>query len=151
LAVATLLIGGTHGLTLLHDAGVKLLEALPQPEKDHDPAVLSSLISVRLQNRELGQATELARRATELQPDSGFASLSLAIALQNSGDDSGAERQFLHTIELDPSLQPAWVNLVFLYEKEGKQAEKLAILDRYLKWNPQNIWFRQLKAILPTH
>ena len=73
----------------------------------------------------------MARRATELQPDSGFASLSLAIALQNSGDDSGAERQFLHTIDLDPSLQPAWVNLVFLYEKEGKQAEKLAILENY--------------------
>src|ERR1035438_2263734 len=148
LAVAALVIGGTHGLGPLRDTGVQLLEALPQPEKDHDPEVLSSLVSIRLQSRELEQAREFARRATEVQPDSGFASLNLALALQNSGDDAGADRQLLHTIDLDPSLQPAWVNLVFLYEKQGRQTEKIVLLDRYLKWNPQNIWFRQLKAML---
>jgi len=95
----------------------------------------------------LNEARELARRVVELQPDSGFASLNLAIALQNGGDGQGAERQFLHTIDLDPSLQPTWVNLVFLYEKQGRQAEKAALLDRYLKWNPQSLWFRQLKAM----
>lgn len=147
-AVAALVIGGTHGLSGLRDTGVKLLEALPQPEKESDPAVLSSLVSIRLQRRELEQAREFARRATEMQPDSGFAALNLANALQNSGDDAGAERQLLHTIDLDPSLQPAWINLVFLYEKQGRQADRIAILDRYLKWNPQNIWFRQLKAML---
>lgn len=149
LAVASLIIGGTHGLQPLHDTGAKLIEALPQAEKENDAAVLSSLVSVRLQRRELAEARDLARRAAELQPDSGFASLSLAIAIENGGDDAGAERQYLHTIELDPSLQPAWVNLVFLYEKQDRQAEKIALLDRYLKWNPQNIWFRQLKAMLP--
>jgi tetratricopeptide (TPR) repeat protein len=126
-----------------------LLEALPQREKENDPEVLSSLVSIRLQLRELEQAREFARRAAEVQPDSGFASLNLALALQNSGDDAGAERQLLHTIDLDPSLQPAWINLVFLYEKQGRQADRIAILDRYLKWNPQSIWFRQLKAMLP--
>ena len=147
LAVASLVIGGTRGLQSLHDNGAKLLEALPQIDKQNDPEVLSSLISVRLQRRELSEARELARRVAELQPDSGFASLNLAIALQNGGDDQGAERQFLHTIDLDPSLQPTWVNLVFLYEKQGRQAEKTALLDRYLKWNPRSIWFRQLKAM----
>jgi len=149
LAVASLVIGGTHGMSSLRDTGVQLLEALPQPEKENDPVVLSSLISIRLQRRELEQARDLARRGTEIQPDSGFASLNLALALQNSGDDAGAEKQLLRTIDLDPSLQAAWVNLVFLYEKQGRQAERAALLDRYLKWNPQNIWFRQLKAMLP--
>ena len=136
-------------MSSLRDTGVQLLEALPQPEKENDPVVLSSLISIRLQRRELEQARDLARRGTEIQPDSGFASLNLALALQNSGDDAGAEKQLLRTIDLDPSLQAAWVNLVFLYEKQGRQAERAALLDRYLKWNPQNIWFRQLKAMLP--
>jgi Doubled CXXCH motif (Paired_CXXCH_1)/Tetratricopeptide repeat len=149
LAVAALVIGGTHGLGTLRDTGVQLLEALPQREKENDPEVLSSLVSIRLQLREMEQAREFARRAAEVQPDSGFASLNLALALQNSGDDAGAERQLLHTIDLDPSLQPAWINLVFLYEKLGRQSDRIAILDRYLKWNPQNIWFRQLKAMLP--
>lgn len=151
LAVAALVIGGTHGLSSLREKGVDLLEALPQPDKENDPEVLSSLVSIRLQSRELEQARKFARRAIEVQPDSGFASLNLALALQNSGDDAGADRQFLHTIDLDPSLQPAWVNLVFLYEKQGREVDRAALLDRYLKWNPQNIWFRQLKAMLRQH
>ena len=93
LAVAALVIGGTHGLGTLRDTGVQLLEALPQREKENDPEVLSSLVSIRLQLREMEQAREFARRAAEVQPDSGFASLNLALALQNSGDDAGAERQ----------------------------------------------------------
>jgi tetratricopeptide (TPR) repeat protein len=150
-AVAALIVGGTHGLTSLRQTGVDLLEALPKTENENDSEVLSSLVSIGLQRRELEQAREFARRATELQPDSGFASLNLALVLQNSGDEAGAERQLLHTIDLDPSLQPAWVNLVFLYEKQGRQADRIALLNRYLKWNPQNIWFRQLKAMLPQH
>jgi predicted Zn-dependent protease len=138
-------------LNSLRETGVQLLEALPQPEKENDPIVISSLISIRLQRREMEQARELARKLTEVQPDSGFAALNLALALENSGDDVGAEKQLLHTIDLDPSLQAAWVNLVFLYEKQGRQAERAALLDRYLKWNPQNIWFRQLKGMLPPH
>jgi Tfp pilus assembly protein PilF len=83
-----------------------------------------------------------------LRPDSGFASLDLANALQEGGDLAGAERQLLDTIALDPSLQQAWVDLTFLYEKQGRQTDRMAILDRYLQWNPQNIWFRRLKSIL---
>jgi len=148
LAVATLVIGGTHGITSLHDNGTKLLEALPAEQRDRDPAVLSSLVSVGLQRREWEQAKAYAVRTAEIQPDSGLSSLSLAIVLQNSGDDAGAERQLLHTIDLDPSLQPAWVNLSFLYKQLGREHDRVELLNRYLKWNPQSIWLRQLKAML---
>lgn len=148
LAVASLIVGGTHGLPSLRNEGVKLLEALPDSEKENDPEVLSSLISVRLKNREAERAKQLALRAIGLQPESVFASMNLANALRESGDQEGAERQLLKTIELDPTYQQAWVDLTFLYEKQGRQADRIAILDRYLKWNPQNIWFRQLKSIL---
>lgn len=148
LALAALIVGGTRGLSSLRDTGVRLLEALPQREKENDPAVLSGLVSVRLQRREPEQAQEFARRATQTQPDSGFASLNLAIALQNSGDEAGAEHQYLHTIDLDLSLQTAWVDLALLYQRQGRQSERAAILDRYLRWNPQNIWIRKLKAML---
>jgi hypothetical protein len=40
------------------------------------------------------------------------------------------------------------MNLTFLYEKQGRLADRIALLDRYLEWNPQNIWFRRLKSIL---
>jgi hypothetical protein len=151
LAVATLAVGAAHNLTAMRNAGAKLLEALPQREQENDPAVLSSLISVRLKDRQPQRAQELARRALQIQPDSGFASLNLAFALQDSGDEAGAERQLLATIDLDPSLQQAWTNLTFLYEKQRRESDRIALLDRYLHWNPQNIWFRQLKAILSQH
>ncbi len=110
--------------------------------------MLSSLVSVGLKNHEPERAQEFARRAIQLVPDSGFASWDLANALQEGGDEGGAERQLLKTIDLDPSLQGAWVSLVFLYEKQGRQSDRIAVLDRYLRWDPQNIWFRQLKTIL---
>ncbi len=148
LALATLIVGGTHGLQSLHDKGVSLLEALPQAEKENDPGVLSGLVSIRLQRREPDQAVMFARRDLEVQPDSGFAALSLSIALQNSGDDAGAEKMLLHTIDLDPSLQAAWINLTFLYDRQGRQSDRVALLNRYLQWNPQSVWFRQLKNML---
>jgi tetratricopeptide (TPR) repeat protein len=101
-----------------------------------------------LQRREPDQALAFARRALEVQPDSGFAALSLSIALQNSGDEAGAEKMLLHTIDLDPSLQAAWINLALLYEHQGRQADRVALLNRYLEWNPQSVWFRQLKNML---
>ena len=147
-ALAALIVGGTHGLQSLHDKGAALLEALPQAAKDNDPAVLSGLVSIRLQRREPDQALTFAGRALEIQTDSGFAALSLSIALQNSGDDAGAEKMLLHTIDLDPSLQAAWINLAFLYERQGRQGDRIALLNRYLQWNPQSVWFRQLKNML---
>jgi len=148
LAVASLVVGGTHNLPSVRNIGVKLLESLPEREIENDPPVLSSMVSVKLKDREADRAQEFARREIKLRPDSGFASLDLANALQEGGDLAGAERQLLDTIALDPSLQQAWVDLTFLYEKQGRQTDRMAILDRYLQWNPQNIWFRRLKSIL---
>jgi predicted CXXCH cytochrome family protein len=148
LAVASLVVGGTHNLPSVRNIGVKLLEALPEREIENDPAVLSSMVSVKLKDREADRAEEFARREIKLRPDSGFASLDLANALQEGGDLAGAERQLLDTIALDPSLQQAWVDLTFLYEKQHRESDRMAILDRYLRWNPQNIWFRRLKSIL---
>ncbi|HUN98237.1 MAG TPA: hypothetical protein VMU69_18625, partial [Bradyrhizobium sp.] len=147
LAVAGMVVGSKRGLAPVRDKAVKLLEELPQEVKNTDPAVISSLIAIRLQQREGEKAKVLAQRATEAQPDSGYASLNLALALENGGDNAAAERQYLHTIDLDPSLQGAWTNLVFMYDRMGRQADKAALLNRYLQWNPQSIWFRQLKAM----
>jgi len=152
MAVAGMVIGATHGLAPIRDKAIKLLEDLPQDVKNNDPAVLSSLIAIAFQQREGEKAKALARRATEVQPDSAFASLNLALALENGGDNAAAERQYLHTIDLDPSLQGAWTNLVLMYDRTGRQADKAALLNRYLQWNPQSIWFRQLKALnTPEH
>jgi tetratricopeptide (TPR) repeat protein len=152
LAVAAIVVGSQHGLAPVRDKGIKLLEGLPEDVKNSDASVISSLIAIYVQQRESERAKALAQRATEVQPDSGYASLNLALALENSGDNAAAERQYLHTIDLDPSLQGAWTNLVFMYDRMGRQADKLALLNRYLQWNPQSIWFRQLRGMAsPEH
>jgi predicted CXXCH cytochrome family protein len=148
LAVGALTIGGLKNLPQLRAEGVKMLEALPDREKENDPAVLSSLVTVHLKDRDTEGAKQWALKAVKLQPDSAFASLNLAFAFEDGHEDDAAEQQLLATIDLDPSLTQAWTNLTFLYEKQKRDADRMALLDRYLKWNPQNIWFRQLKAIL---
>jgi len=147
LAVAGMIVGSQHALAPVRDKAVKLLESLPEDLKNNDPAVISSLIAIRFQQREGDKAKALARRATEVQPDSGFASLNLALALENAGDNAASEKQYLHTIDLDPSLQGAWTNLVFMYDRMGRQADKSALIKRFLQWNPESIWFRQLRAM----
>jgi hypothetical protein len=43
---------------------------------------------------------------------------------------------------LDPSLTRSYAELAILYDGEGRQQESMAIIDRFLKWNPQTIQFR---------
>jgi len=148
MAVGALTIGGLKNLPVLRADGARMLEALPDKEKENDPVVLSSLVTVHLKDRDAEGAKKWALKAVKLQPDSAFASLNLAFALRDGHEEEAAEQQLLATIDLDPSLTQAWTNLTFLYEKQKRDADRMALLDRFLKWNPQNIWFRQLKAIL---
>ena len=63
-------------------------------------------------------------------------------ALKRAGNLVEAESELLRAIDLDPSLMQAYADLAVLYDGEGRQAESIAAIDRFLKWNPQNIQFR---------
>jgi tetratricopeptide (TPR) repeat protein len=68
--------------------------------------------------------------------------MNFGLALKRSGKRQEAERQFLRAVNLDPSLMQAYAELAVLYDSEGRTSDAIKTIDRFLRWNPQNIQFR---------
>ena len=134
-ALAELLIGSK-------EKGVKMLEALPEAQQNGDPDVLSALEAAFLETSPPDRALALAGWAVEALPKSANFALNYGLALKRAGNLKQAEREFLRSIELDPSLMRSYAELAILYDSKAQQAEAMAIIDRFLKWNPQTIQFR---------
>jgi predicted CXXCH cytochrome family protein len=146
LGLAELLAALSKNQPSLTEDGGRLLEALPKPQRDRDFDVLSALEGLSLQRGDLATAVQLGQRTVELRPQSAKAAMNFGIVLQRSGDGVEAERQFKRAIALDISLKPAYQRLAMLDGSEGRTQEMLDIIDRFLKWNPQDILFRLQKA-----
>jgi Flp pilus assembly protein TadD len=146
LALAELFAGGSKNIATLREDGVARLDALPTAQRNNDPHVLLALAGWDLQRDKIEDALQFARRAADLRPQSANAAMNLGIVLQRSGDAVQAERQFNRAIELDPSLKQAYAELAVLYSAEHRNVDAIATVDRYLKWNPQDILFRMQRA-----
>ena len=123
-------------------ASVKMLEDLPEAQQNSDPDVLSSLEVAFLESSPPARAVALSRWAVESMPSSATFALNHGLALKRAGDLKQAEQELLRSIELDPSLSRSYAELAVLYDGEGRQQESMAIISRFLKWNPQSIQFR---------
>jgi tetratricopeptide (TPR) repeat protein len=108
LALAELQIGSK-------ERSVKLLEALPDAQQNSDADVLSALEAVFLVSSPPDRAVALARWAVESLPQSATFALNYGLALRRAGDLKRAEREFLRSIELDPSLMRSYAELAVLY------------------------------------
>lgn len=142
LALAGLQIASKDKLSAMMRESMKLLEALPEAQQNNDPDVLSSLEVAFLDSSTPDKAVALSRWAVESMPKSATFALNHGLALKRAGDLKQAEREFLRSIDLDPSLMRSYAVLAVLYDGQGKQAESIATIDRFLRWNPQNIQFR---------
>jgi hypothetical protein len=147
-AMADVRVGLQRRIPALRDEGFKLLEALPAAQRDNDPEVLAAMASVNLQRGMPQQALEYARLAVEKEPASARAALNLALTFLQMGQAAKAEPELLRAIDLDRSLETAWVDLAMLYQQEGRRDDTMSVVGRYLKWNPQSIAFQIQKAIL---
>lgn len=142
LALGEILAAVSKNQPALEEEGSRLLEALPEEQRNGDFDALSALEGLMLQRGNLPAAMQLGRRAVELRPQSAKASMNYGIISQRSGDLAEAERQFKRAIELDVSLKPAYQRLAILYKSQGRGQEMLEVIDNFLKWNPQDIMFR---------
>ena len=122
-----------------------MLESLPEEQQNGDPDVLSALEGEFLATSAPERAIALAKWAVDSLPKSAVFALNYGLALKRAGEPQKAESEFLRAIDLDPSLMQAYAELAVLYDRQGKQAESMAILDRFLKWNPQTIQFRLVR------
>ncbi len=148
LALADILAAVSKNQPTLEEQGSRLLEALPDEQRNGDFDALSALEGLMLQQGNLPAAVQLGRRAVELRPLSAKAAMNFGMVLQRSGDLDEAERQFKRAIELDISLKPAYQRLAILYKSQGRRQEMLDVIDNFLKWNPQDILFRLQKGQL---
>lgn len=142
LALAMLQISSKENLPSMMKDSVRMLESLPEDQQNRDSDVLSSLEVAFLETAPPARAVALSRWAVESAPESATFAMNYGLALKRAGDLKPAERQFLRAIEVDASLMQAYAQLAVLYDSEGRQSESIAILDRFLKWNPQSIQFR---------
>jgi tetratricopeptide (TPR) repeat protein len=122
--------------------GLQLLEGLPPAQQNSDPDVLSALEAAFLGVSAPAKAVALSRWAVDAVPQSATFAMNYGLALKRAGSMGEAEAQLLRAIELDPSLMQAYAELALLYDGEGKQKESRAVVERFLRWNPQSIQFR---------
>jgi hypothetical protein len=128
--------------------GAALLLSLDPEELKTDADVASELEDYYVRTGDRAKAVEFGRRSVELNPRSATAALTFARALEASGASSEAEEQFLRAISLDPSLKEAYGRLAMFYAKEQRTQEATSILDRYLQWNSNEIFFHEMKRKL---
>ena len=143
LGLAKLQIASRQNLAVMLRDSVAMLEALPAAQQNKDADVLSSLEGAFLDSSSPAKAVALSRWAVESTPASAMFALNYALALKRAGDLEQAERELLRSINLDPSLSRSYAELAVLYDREGRHAEAVAAIERFLKWNPQSIEFRR--------
>jgi tetratricopeptide (TPR) repeat protein len=148
LALAELIVGYKQGMPSIGQDALYRLQAIPAAQLADDPTLLAAVCDAMLERGSPQARVDLCRQAVEKQPESADRAMAFGKALALSGDASGAERQFANAIYLDPSLKRAYLELWTLYDGQRRIGEMRETTERYLNWNPRNILFRRLKAVL---
>ena len=148
--LAGLIAGSKQGMRSIGDDALRRFNTISGAQVAEDAALLAGACDAMLDHATARATVDLCRQAAEMQPRSADRALALGRALARSGDASGAERQFNSAIRLDPSFKRAYMELWTLYDGQHRISEMRETAARYLKWNPRNILFRRLNAIIAT-
>jgi tetratricopeptide (TPR) repeat protein len=148
LGIADLEVASKYQLQDIGQAGIQLLASLPAAQQNDDSEVLSRLGALMVDQNLMHGALALLRRASEREPTSGASALHFAIALRRFGNFDQAVVELNRAIELDPSLERAYLELSALHQQKGQTREAGETLDRFLKWNSQSITARLAKEAL---
>lgn len=93
------------------EAGEKVLELNPSPTADTYLALAASYA----RQGDFANASDTARKALELEPDSAVAHATLGEAAVAAGNLDGAEESFRRAVELDPETARAHAGLAQIY------------------------------------
>ena len=85
---------------------------------------------------------QLFAQALLKQPDNARHAVNLGIALEASGDGHAAVEMWNRAIAIDPSFDTAYLQLAEYYQKTGQTDLRRETLQRYLKFMPQSLIFR---------
>jgi len=148
LGLAYLEASANAGFQQLGALAGNLLRSLPASQQNDAAAVVAALGDLELSQGHLAQALRFFRRACELEPSSGELAMYLGISLKQNADAEGAAGELRRAIQLDPSLERAYLELSAIYAKDGKLSEARDVLNGYLKWNPLSILVRLTRETL---
>jgi tetratricopeptide (TPR) repeat protein len=146
LALAEIIVGFSKQIPSLTQTGFRILQSLPGASLNVDPAALSDLEGLYAQQQDPKKAIQTGLQIVSLQPRSAKAALNLGIVYKEAGMLGKAEEQLNRAIEIDPGFKQAYIELAKLYANEQKMQDATATIDRYLKWQPQDIMFRLQRA-----
>ena len=149
LGLAEVFVGVTNRLSNIAEAGWRLLNAIP--EENSDASLLSDFEGLALQNQNFDEALKIGRRMVELRPRSAKVAMNFGIVLKRSGAVADSERELKRAINLDPSLKQAYIELAGLYAELGRSDDRNAVLDSYLRFNPQDVMFRWQRQQFQPH
>ena len=139
LALAELQAAGTPGFEDLALSGAKALAEISPNLLPNDGAALAALASVKLSENQSADAVELFKRAEQADSSNAQFALYLGIAAKKAGHGDEAIRALRRSIQLNPSLEKAYLELASLYTQSGQPAAAALVLDNYLQWNKQSI------------
>jgi hypothetical protein len=139
LALAGLQLAAEKNLPALAAQSTRLLDSIPAAQQNSDADVLSGLEVLYLGT---AKGVELSKWAVDAAPQSATFAMNHGLALIRADDLAEAERELNRALMLDPSLMQAAAQLAVLYDRQRRQADSKAVIDRWLKWNPQSIQFR---------
>lgn len=144
LGLAELKLSPDENDDLWRDGGA-LLASLDPKQLMVDADAVLALEDFYLHTGDVPKALEFGRRSVDLDPRNSTAALTFARVLEASGSASEAEEQYLRAINIDPSLKEAYGRLAVHYAKQRRFEDAKNILDRYLQWNPNEIFFHELE------
>jgi Flp pilus assembly protein TadD len=132
----------------LSEVASALLKRLPLPQQNADPEVVAALGDAALSQARIADGLSFFRRARELDPSSAAYALYLGIALKRNGDLDGARSELQQAIQLDHSLQRAYLELSAIDVQQGRISDATSVLDQYLELDPQSILVRLTRETL---
>lgn len=145
LGLALLQTGERDGSEQFLNRGHQLLaEVFPKFSKD--PEVLAGLGMVLFLKNQLADSEKLLRAAIALRPQDAGLQEKLGVVLKTMGDVPRSAIAFEKAISLDPSREASYHQLADL---QTSAAKRRAILERYLRFNPQSLIAREAIAKLP--
>lgn len=97
-------------------------------------------------NKDWNGAIDLFTAALETDTQNAEIYNNLGLCYANIGNDDKAEKNYLHSIELNPKLAQTYINLVDIYYRQKRFGEGINILLYAIEYLPNDLVFRHYLA-----
>jgi len=145
LGLAYVSAGERHGSAPHRNEGFRLLTGA-EPAFPKDAPLLTALGHLLLLRNRPVEAVRFFERALDAEPAQAAHHVHLAAAQQEAGQSRSAIRNLERALALDPSLARAYRLLAGIYGGRKQPVLQRQVLERYLRFAPQNLEARRALA-----